>query len=452
MWHTGAEEPVVAGKSLQWGWSEGAKSSRWSAGQLEGKEDTDMTNKPFDIPRYQYLEAFEEVRENKGAAGADGITIADYEGNLEGNLYKLWNRMSSGTYFPKPVKQVLIPKKNGKMRPLGIPTVEDRVAQTVVKNTIEPALEEIFDEDSFGYRPNRSPLDALAKARQRCWEYDWVIEFDIVGLFDNIDHELLFKAVDLRVEENWARLYLRRWSTAALVDEEGTEHERTSGVSQGGVTSPLMANLFMHYAFDTWMRRTYPTCPFERFADDAIIHCASEAEAKAVLRALDARMTECRLELHPEKTRIVYCKDGNRRGGYENTSFDFLGYTFRARAARNTRTGEIFTNFLPAVSKASIKRLLDKVRDLRLRKVTQKDIGIIAGLLNPILRGWMNYFKAFYPSEMAKALRLVNNMLKRWVMRKYKGIHNLKHADKWLRGVMAREPALFYHWSQGFVM
>ena len=410
-----------------------------------------MTNKPFDIPRYHYHEAFEEVRTNKGAAGVDRESIADYEENLDGNLYKLWNRMSSGTYFPKPVKQVLIPKRNKKMRPLGIPTVEDRIAQTVVKNTIEPDLEKIFDEDSYGYRPNRSPVDALAKTRKRCWEYDWVVEFDIVGLFDNIDHELLFKAVDAHIEEKWARLYLKRWSTAPVIDKEGVAHERVSGVSQGGVTSPLMANLFMHYAFDCWMRRTHAKCPFERFADDAVIHCVSEDEAKAVLEALRLRMAECKLELHPDKTRIVYCKDENRKGKHDNTSFDFLGYTFRARAAKNSKTNEVFTSFLPAVSKASTKRLCDKIRDLRLKGMTQLNIKDVASILNPIIRGWMNYFKAFYPTEMYKAMRLVNNMLKRWVMRKHKGIHSLKHADKWLRGVMARQPALFYHWSQGFV-
>jgi len=304
-----------------------------------------MTNKPFDISRYQFTEAFEEVRRNKGAAGVDGQTIEYYERGLDGNLYKLWNRMSSGTYFPKPVKQVLIPKKNGKKRPLGIPTVEDRVAQTVVKNNIEPMLEEVFIEDSYGYRPGKSATDAIAATRKRCWKYDWVVEFDIIGLFDNIDHELLFKALDFHIDEKWAKLYLQRWCTASMIGADGHEVGRTSGVSQGGVTSPIMANLFMHYVFDKWMTRNFPQCPYERFADDAVIHCTTLPQAQTVLCALDERVTECKLKLHPEKTRIVYCKDGNRAKEYPDTSFDFLGFSFRARKSKNSKTGEYFTSF-----------------------------------------------------------------------------------------------------------
>jgi len=414
------------------------------------KEETVMTNKPFDIPRCQFIEAFKEVREKKGSAGIDNQTIEAFEGRLDDNLYKLWNRMSSGTYFPKPVKQVLIPKKNGKMRPLGIPTVEDRVAQTVVKMAIEPALEQIFLDDSYGYRPNRSPLDAIATTRKRCWEYDWVVEFDIVGLFDNIDHELLYKALERHVEEKWAKLYLMRWCEAPCIDSEGIKHDRTKGVSQGGVTSPLLANLFMHYAFDLWMKRAFPGCPFERFADDAVIHCKTEAEAREVLEALEKRMAECYLELHPDKTRIVYCKDDKRKLEHENIKFDFLGYTFKARRSKNQRTGEIFTGFLPAVSIAATIRLTDKVRALRLNSLVHCPIETIAKILNPIIRGWMNYFGSFYPSEMRKALSIINGMLKRWVKRKYKGIKSLRQADTWLKGVMQRHQYLFYHWAQGF--
>ena len=410
-----------------------------------------MANKPFDIPRYQYFEAFEEVRMNNGAAGIDGQSIKDFEDNLDDNLYKLWNRMSSGTYFPKPVKQVLIPKRNGKMRPLGIPTVTDRVAQTVVKNIIEPILEEVFVEDSYGYRPNRSAKDAIAMTRERCWEYDWLVEFDIVGLFDNIDHELLFKAVDRHIEEKWVRLYLQRWCMAPVADEAGDVHERTSGVSQGGVTSPVLANLFMHYAFDLWIKREYPQCPFERYADDAVIHCDTEKQARAVLAALDARMGECHLELHPEKTRIVYCKDGGRDGEYPYTSFDFLGFTFRARGARNKRTGEIFTAFLPAVSKDALKRFRDKIRRLRIYSMGHLGLKAVADVLNPIVRGWMNYYGAFYPSEMYKATTFLNRVISGWARKKMKRISGWRSRNKWLKGVIARQPTLFYHWSQGYV-
>jgi len=416
------------------------------------KEEAVMTNKPFDIPRYLFDEAFEEVKRNKGAAGIDQQSIKEYEGNLDNNLYKLWNRMSSGTYFPKPVKQVLIPKKSGKaLRPLGIPTVEDRVAQTVAKSIIEPILEEVFIEDSYGYRPGKSAIDALGTCRKRCWDYDWVVELDIVGLFDNIDHELLFKAIDHHIDEKWIVLYLKRWSTAPVIDKEGNEHARASGVSQGGVTSPIMANLFMHYAFDLWMQRTHPQCPWERFADDAVVHCKSEAQAKAVLAALEERMSECRLRLHPDKTRIVYCKDGTRKDKHENTRFDFLGYTFKARRAKNSKTGKLFCRFLPAASKNAAVRLCDKMRAHKLKSMVQFSIELIAEILNPVIRGWMNYFGAYYPSGMDWALSRINDMLRRWAKRKHKGIKSLKQAYKWLRGVRARQPKLFYHWSRGFV-
>ena len=410
-----------------------------------------MTNKPFDIPRYQFFEAFEEVKKNKGAPGIDKVSITKFEEELDDNIYKLWNRMSSGTYFPKPVKLVLIPKKNGKTRPLGIPTVEDRVAQTVVKMNIEPTLEEIFVEDSYGYRPGRSALDAIAKTRERCWRYDWVVEFDIVGLFDNINHELLFRAVDRHLDEKWIRLYLLRWSTAPFQDSEGNLHERTSGVSQGGVTSPLLANLFLHYAFDVWMKRNYPTCPFERYADDAVIHCETKEQAQALLGALDERLKECKLELHPEKTRIVYCKDENRRGDWESVYFDFLGYTFRARGAKNSYTGNIFTGFIPAVSKASLKRFRDNIRKEKLLRSTHLELKAVADFLNSIVRGWMNYFGAFYPSEMRKATKYLNNVIKLWARDKHKGMKGWRKANKWLKGVQARQPNLFYHWSLGYV-
>jgi RNA-directed DNA polymerase len=410
-----------------------------------------MTDKPFVISQDAFYEAFEEVRRNKGAAGIDGITIAQYAKKLDDNLYKLWNRMSSGTYFPKPVKQVLIPKKNGKLRPLGIPTVEDRVAQTVAKSTIEPTLDPVFTEDSYGYRPNKSALDAVAKARQRCFKYDWVLEFDIVGLFDNIDHELLSKAVDKHIDEKWVKLYLKRWSTAPVTDAEGITHERASGVSQGGVTSPIMANLFLHYAFDKWMEREFPHCPYERFADDAIIHCATEDTAQKILAALEQRMAVCHLKLHPDKTKIVYCKDSRRKGNYPNISFDFLGYTFCPRKAQNPKDKKIFTGFLPAVSNDAVRRFMDKIHEIRLKSMTQFELSVIAKILNPIIRGWMNYFGAFYPSRMWKALNLLNRALGGWVRRKYKKMASRKRANKWLRGVAARQPELFYHWSQGFV-
>lgn len=411
-----------------------------------------MTNKPFNIPQNQFKRAFKEVKDNRGTAGVDEQTIEDFSDNLNDNLYKLWNRMCSGTYFPKAVKLVLIPKKNGKKRPLGIPTVTDRVAQTIVKNAIEPRLERIFVTDSFGYRPNKSAKDAISTTRKRCWQYDWVLEFDIVGLFDNINHGLLFKAVDRHIEERWIRLYLKRWCKAPMVDEDGNIQERSKGVSQGGVTSPLLANLFMHYAFDKWMQRTNPQCLYERYADDAVIHCHTKRQALEVLKSLDTRLKECGLELHPEKTRIVYCKDSSRKSNNNDyKSFDFLGFTFRARKARNKKTGEYFTSFLPAISKDAAAKFREKINAVQLQSMTYLELDYIAKVLNPIIRGWMNYYGSFYPSEMRKTLRFLNAKLCNWARHKYKGMKSMRRSNEWFEGVVSRQPKLFYHWTKGYI-
>mgnify|MGYP002626432844 FL=1 len=276
-----------------------------------------MTNsKQYSIDKWVVYRAFQSVKRSKGSAGIDGVSLAEYEENLKDNLYKLWNRMSSGSYFPKPVMAVEIPKKAGGTRVLGIPTVEDRVAQMTAVMYIAPRIEPIFHEDSYGYRPNKSALDAVGKARERCWKYDFVIDLDIKGLFDNIDHELLMKAVEKHVTEPWIKLYIVRWLKTPFADKNGVERPREAGTPQGGVISPLLANLFMHYAFDEWLRRNYPYCLFERYADDTVIHCKSEAQAKFILDKVRARMEQCKLQLHPEKTKIVYCKDKDRKGNY----------------------------------------------------------------------------------------------------------------------------------------
>src|SRR5262245_24047489 len=287
--------------------------------------------KPFDIPKREVWEAFKKVKANQGAAGVDGQSIAEFEADLSNNLYKLWNRLSSGSYFPPPVRRVEIPKANGGTRPLGIPTVADRIAQEVVRRCLEPILEPVFHIDSYGYRPGKSAIDAVRMARQRCWRYDWVLDLDVKGYFDSIDWELLLKAVRRHTNCAWVLLYIERWPKAPVQMEDGSVVPRTAGTPQGGVISPLLANLFLHYAFDMWMARTYPHIPFERYADDAICHCKSAEEAQALRRALVDRLVACKLVLHPDKTKIVYCKDVNRRRDYSNQSFDFLGYAFRAR-------------------------------------------------------------------------------------------------------------------------
>ena len=308
------------------------------------------TNKPFHIDKRLVYEAYKAVKSNRGAAGVDEQTIEQFEADLSGNLYRIWNRMSSGSYFPPPVRAVSIPKKSGGERILGVPTVADRVAQMVVKQVIEPILDSIFVADSYGYRPNKSALDAVGVTRERCWRYDWVLEFDIRGLFDNIDHDLLLRAVRKHVTCKWVLLYIERWLKAPMVQEDGTTVGRSRGTPQGGVVSPILANLFMHYTFDVWMVRTHPGLPWCRYADDGLVHCRNQQEAQALKSVLQARLAESRLELHPTKTKIVYCRDGKRKGKYPNVKFDFLGFCFGPRLVQNFRDKTLFGSFNPAVS------------------------------------------------------------------------------------------------------
>jgi RNA-directed DNA polymerase len=373
-------------------------------------------SKPYKISKQTVWIAYKKVKANKGSAGVDGVDFEKYEANLKDNLYKLWNRMSSGSYFPKAVKAVEIPKKNGGTRRLGIPTIDDRIAQMTAKRLVEPILEPLFHEDSYGYRPNKSAIDAVGMARQRCWKYDYVIDLDIKGMFDNIDHELLMKAVQKHVRERWILLYIERWLKAPFQTETGEMIPRTAGTPQGGVISPILANLFMHYAFDLWMARNHRNNPFERYADDTVVHCRTEQDAKQLLADIDARLKECRLEMHPTKTKIVYCQDKTRRREYPNTEFDFLGYTFRKVWMKN-RLGRLQMNFIASVSKKAEQTLKDKVKALEIHKRTGSTIDMIAEVLNPILRGWMNYFGKFNRSAMKRALDCVQGFLTRFDMK-----------------------------------
>ena len=395
-------------------------------------------------------EAYKAVKSNAGAAGVDGKTIEQFEADLRNNLYKLWNRMSSGSYFPPPVRAVSIPKKSGGQRILGVPTVADRVAQMVVKQLIEPDLEPIFLADSYGYRPRKSALDAVGVTRQRCWKYDWVLEFDIKGLFDNIDHELMLRAVRKHVTCKWALLYIERWLTAPMEQDDGTRTARTRGTPQGGVISPILSNLFLHYTFDLWMTRTHPDLPWCRYADEGLVHCRTEQEAEVFKARLQARLTECRLELHPIKTKIVYCRDGKRRGKYPNVTFDFLGYCFRPRLVQNSRDNTLFCGFTPAVSVSAMKAMRTTIRELGLRHRTELSMADIARQINPLLRGWIAYYGRYAPSALKPILRYVNQTLRAWVMRKFK-----RFAAKTIRAGrflerMARDKAdLFVHWRLG---
>jgi RNA-directed DNA polymerase len=403
--------------------------------------------KPFSISKWIVWKAYERVKANQGAAGVDSESIEMFEKDLKNNVYKIWNRMSSGTYFPPPVRTVAIPKKDGGERRLGIPTVADRIAQTVVKIYLEPGVEPSFHPDSYGYRPRKSALDAVARARQRCWRYAWVIDLDIRGFFDNLDHELVLRAVRKYTQCTWILLYIKRWLEAPAQLEDGTRVPRTKGTPQGGVVSPLLANIFLHLAFDDWMRRVHPGVPFERYADDIVAHCGTEVQAQRVLESIRRRLAQCRLDVHPTKTRIVYCKDDDRPRGYSQERFDFLGYTFRPRRSKN-RWGKFFINFTPAVSTEAMTKMRQEMRRWRLPMRSDKAIDDLARMWNPVLRGWILYYGRFYKSALYPVFRHCNDLLVRWAMRKYKRLRrHHRRAAHWLVGVAGREPRLFAHWD-----
>jgi len=423
-------------------WPRAQANQRWEEPVPEAK--------PYHIPKQLVWEAYQRVKANHGAAGVDGETLAAFEKDLKGNLYKIWNRMSSGSYFPPPVRLVEIPKDSGGTRPLGIPTVGDRVAQTVVKLVLEPLVEPVFHPDSYGYRPGRSALDAVGMARQRCWKADWVLDLDIKAFFDSLDHTLVERAVAHHTDVPWVRLYIGRWLRAPVQRPDGTTEARTKGTPQGGVISPLLANLFLHYTFDAWMGRYYPAMQFERYADDVVIHCRSEQEARTVWVAIRERFEQCGLELHPTKTRIVYCKDANRSGEYEHIAFDFLGYTFQPRRAKN-RWGEVFESFLPAMSTKAAKAVRATIRGWRLASTrTHQGLEDLARLVDPSVRGWMNYYGRFYRTKCEHVLRHLNEALAAWARRKYKRLRRRKRASMhWLGRVAQRAPTLLVLWQLG---
>ena len=406
--------------------------------------------KPFAIPKELVWQAWKQVKANGGAAGADGVTIEMFEKDLKDNLYKVWNRMSSGTYFPPPVRAVEIPKSSGGTRVLGVPAVGDRVAQTVAAMALEPRTEAIFHDDSYGYRPRKGALDAVAACRQRCWARNWVIDLDVRKFFDSVPWDLMVKAVQANVthEQRWIVLYVRRWLAAPIVMPDGRTAERDRGTPQGSAVSPVIANLFMHYAFDKWLEREFPAVEFERYADDAVVHCATEQQARKVLAALEERMAEVGLELHPDKTRIVYCKDRNRRrSDCENTSFTFLGYTFRARRALTGDRTSMFSAFLPAVSRDALKRMNEEVRAWRVHLRTATELDELAAWINPVVRGWMTYYGRFYRTELDGLLKRINTYLVRWARQKYRRLRTYKKARRWWDGLTARQPRLFAHWA-----
>lgn len=405
--------------------------------------------KPFSISKLLVWEAWKRVRANGGAAGIDGVTVEQFEVDLKDKLYVLWNRMSSGSYFPSAVKAVEIPKPGGGVRVLGIPTVADRVAQTAAVMVLEPIVEPVFHGDSYGYRPRRSALDAVAVCRKRCWRSNWVVDFDIRSFFDSVPHDRILAAVAHHTDLKWLLLYVQRWLVAPARGQDGSVMNRSRGVPQGASISPVLANLFLHYAFDAWMAREFPAVPFERYCDDSVAHCETFEEAARVRDAVAARLAEFGMELHPDKTRIVYCKDVDRRGDHEAMSFTFLGYTFRPRLSRN-RWGKHFVNFTPAVSRDAVRRMSREIRSWHIPRRSDKSLQDLARMFNRIVQGWINYFGRFYKSMLYPLLQQLNMKLVQWATRKYRRLKRReRRARLWLRRIARQEPALFAHWRFG---
>lgn len=415
--------------------------------------------KPFAISKWEVQAAFDKVKANQGGAGIDGVTLEVFERNLKNNLYKIWNRLSSGTYFPPSVKAVNIPKKTGGVRTLGIPTVGDRVAQMVIKERLEAIIEPCFLSDSYGYRPAKSAIQAIGVTRKRCWEYNWVLEFDIKGLFDNIRHDLLLKAVEKHVANgsqiqgqdlSWLTFYIKRWLVSPLQQDDGNIILRDRGTPQGGVVSPLLANLFLHYVFDKWMQREFPENPWCRYADDGLVHAITKGKAESLYERIKRRLEECGLELHPEKTKIIYCKDDKRKGTYLHTSFDFLGYTFRQRRCRKCSDNTFFNSFIPAVSMMAMKAMRRRIRELKIRQKSHYSLEELSRWLNPIVQGWISYYGQYCRSALDPVFRHINKTLVRWARRKFKTLKRHKSRTIGLFDRLSVKcPKLFAHWRFG---
>jgi RNA-directed DNA polymerase len=413
--------------------------------------DNGTSTKSVPITKQKVWEAYKKVRSNKGAAGIDEETIEMYEERLSDNLYILWNRMSSGSYFPPSVLEVEISKDDGRKRKLGIPTVNDRVAQQVLKSYLEPRLEAEFSDQSYGYRLLKSAHQAVEQVRMNVRQYRWVIDMDIASFFDKMSHELLWKAIERHVEEKWAKMYIRRWLEAPIEDRLGNKRHRDGeGTPQGGVISPLLANLFLHYAFDKWFGIKYPTLRFVRYADDIIIHCNSQVEAECVLTTIKARLEECKLQVNEKKTKIVYCKNTNRKGKFKTVQFDFLGFSFQPRPT-STKEGKMFLGFDCAISRKSEKKIAEVFRKSKFHLWTSSDITRIAKEFNPKIQGWLNYYGKFRKYNLMRIFRIFHWRLIKWAVYRYKRFRKSMHkAGRWIRQIAKSYPGLFVHWQHGF--
>jgi len=405
--------------------------------------------KSFPISKRMVYESYLKVMSKDGCAGIDGQSIEMFNADLSKNLYKVYNRMASGSYFPPPVRTEFIPKKQGGFRPLGIPTVGDRIAQGVVKDYLEPEMDKMFHNSSFGYRPGRSTHDALAQCHANCIRYAWVIDVDIKGFFDNISHEILMELLRKHTQEKWVLLYVERWLKAGIEQEDGSIVGRTKGTPQGGVVSPLLANLYLHHAFDQWMDQSNTNNPFERYADDIIIHCQSKQEAERLLMALQNRMNEYSLTLHPEKTKVVYCKNYQRTEEHEENSFTFLSYTFRPGTAMDkfgrNKLIVLFNGAISNAAKTSIRKAIRKILNPEWIHVS---LEASANVLNPKIRGWINYYSKFFKWRMIKVFGYLDYLIQRWIANKYKLTSKAKTLEEFKR-IREQTPVMFYHWKFG---
>ncbi len=413
-------------------------------------DKTQSEVKPFPVTKPMVWSAYQKVKTKGKAYGVDEVSMKEFEQKLKGNLYKIWNRLASGTYFPPAVREVEIPKKDGKKRKLGIPTVGDRIAQTVVKDYMEASIDKLFHEDSYGYRPLKSAHKALTKARINVKQYDWVIDMDIKGFFDNISHELILKALDKVVEEKWVKMYCKRWLEMPVQKTDGTIVAKEGrGTPQGGVVSPLLANLFLHYAFDMWITRKHPEISFERYADDIILHCHTKVEAEEIFLQITQRMEQCRLELHPLKTKIVYCKDYKRKEPYKQVQFDFLGFSFQPRPTKDWQSGQIHNIFDLAISACSQKKITEEFKMMKIHRDSTSTIEDIADRLYSKLQGWINYYGKFRKWDFFRVFRRLSYRLMLWAQNKYK-FNSIREGYDWLRNYQKVHPNLFAHWRYGF--
>ena len=406
--------------------------------------------RPLPITGEMVQSAFKKVKSNKGSAGIDKVSISDFKENLSDNLYKIWNRMSSGSYFPPAVKEQEIKKDNGKLRKLGIPTVGDRIAQQVVKDYLEPRLEEVFHNSSYGYRPNKSAHQALAEVSENVRNYSWVIDLDITAFFDNVNHQKMMLALDRHVEEKWIKMYVKRWLEAPVATANGELIAKEGkGTPQGGVISPLLANLYLHYSFDKWMEKNYSEIPFVRYADDMVIHCKSEQQANYILDKIKTRLNACNLSVHPDKTVIVYCKDYRRNLKGKKTKFDFLGFSFHPMSKKSNRGG-MFLGFDCEASKKSYSKIVGTISNLgfdRWAKTWQE----IALLLNDKIRGWVQYYDKYRYRTLKNVFHRFHNRLVKWLVTRFKRFkRSRKKAFNYLKYVHKTYPYLFYHWRIGY--